>query len=228
MKRELILWLKRLQYHTPLRRWLVHRYDYFFWPVELAFLCNVMEQGVRGGGCALEIGCAQGATTVYLNNHITWAQRYNDLRDDIGYVCLDTFSGFTEEHAKFEQQHRGKANFGYDSYQINSPDWFNYMLDINGINRVSVHRGDAAVFDYGNIGEIGFCLLDVDLYLPTRAALPRVYEQLRPGGLIIVDDCQPDQMYDGARQAFIEFASSIGLEPEIHHRKFGVLRKSST
>lgn len=225
MKRALKLWLKRLQFHTPLRRRMVHRYDYFFWPAELAFLCEAMEQSVKDGGAVLEVGCAQGATTVFLNNHLTWAQRYHGLRQEVDYACLDTFSGFLPEHASYEQKHRGKASVAYDAYQFNSPEWFEYMLAINDVTRVQVHQGDAARFDYGRLGPIAFCLLDVDLYLPTLAALPRIYEQLRPGGLIVVDDCAPDQIYDGARQAYVEFCAKLGRETDIQHRKFGLLGK---
>ncbi len=225
MTRTLKLWLKRLQFRTPLRNQMVHRYEYFFWPAELAFLCELLEQSIRDGGIVLEVGCAQGATTLFFNNHITWAQRNKGLRDDVAYVCLDTFSGFPREHSLYEQQHRGKTTATYKDYQINSPDWFKYMLKLNGVTRTSVHQGDAAKFDYAGLGSIGFCLLDVDLYLPTQAALPRIYEQMRPGGIIVVDDCLPEQDYDGARQAYLEFMSSLGREPEIHHRKFGIVRK---
>ena len=223
--RTLTRWFKRLQFLTPLRSQMVHRYDFFFWPAELAFLCDQFEQSIRDGGIALEVGCAHGATSVFFNNHLTWAQKHKGLRQDVGYTCLDTFSGFTREHALYEQQHRGKSDVRYDAYQINSPEWFKYMLKLNGVSRVSVCQGDAAVFDYTTLEPIGFCLLDVDLYLPTKAALPHIYGQLRPGGLIVVDDCLPEQDYDGARQAYLEFMASLGREPEIHHRKFGLIRK---
>ena len=225
MMRYLKLWLKRIQFRTPLRHHMVHRFDYFFWPAELAFLCELLEQAVSTQGNVIEVGCAQGATTVFFNNHITWAQRYHGLREGIHYACLDTFSGFTREQALYEQQHRGKAGVKYDAYEINSPDWFEYMLKLNGVKRVSVHQGDAAVFDYPKLGPTGFCLLDVDLYLPTKAALPRIYDHMCPGGVIVVDDCLPEQDYDGARQAYLEFMTALGREPEIHHRKFGLVRK---
>lgn len=225
MTRRFKLWLKQLQFLTPLRRSMVHRYDYFFWPAELAFLCELLQQGVKDSGIALEVGCAQGASTVFLNNHLTWAQRYHGLRDNVSYVCIDTFSGFTSEHALYEQQHRGKAGVSYNAYQINSPEWFEYMLRLNNVKRVSVRQGDAAAFDYSGLGPIGFALLDVDLYLPTKAALPRVFAQLQSSGVIVVDDCAPEQAYDGARQAYLEFMAELGREPEIHHRKFGIIRK---
>ena len=226
MIHTLSLWLKRLQFLTPLRSQMVHRHDYFFWPAELAFLCEQIESSVQGGGIALEIGCAHGATTAFLNKHLQWARTYNNLRDGVRYVCLDTFSGFTRDDVLYEKDHRGKSGPHYNAYRINSPEWFQCMLDVNQIQGVTVEKGDAATFDYRSLGPVGFCLLDVDLYLPTIAALPQIHEQLRPGGLIIVDDCAPGQVYDGALQAYLEFVRTQGMEPEIHHRKFGVIRKA--
>lgn len=225
MIQKLVFWLKRLQFLTPLRSQMVHRHDYFFWPVELAFLCEQIEKSLQGGGVALEVGCAQGATTAFLNKHLQWARQYNGLRNDVRYICLDTFSGFTRDDVRYEKEHRGKSGPHYHSYRINSPEWFKGMLEVNQIEGVTVEQGNAATFDYRSLGSIGFCLLDVDLYLPTIAALPQIYEQLRPGGLIIVDDCAPAQVYDGAHQAYHEFVQKLGMEPEVHHRKFGIIRK---
>ena len=225
MIRTLVYWLKRLQFHTPLRSQMVHRHDFFFWPAELAFLCEQIEKAVQGGGIALEIGCAHGATTAYLNKHLEWARKYNNLRDGVPYVCVDTFSGFTPDDVLYEKEHRGKSGSHYNDSRITSPEWFRFMLDINQIQGVTVKKGDAATFDYHSLGPVGFCLLDVDLYRPTIAALPQIYKQLRPGGLITVDDCAPAQVYDGAHQAYLEFVETLGMEPEIHHRKFGTIRK---
>jgi hypothetical protein len=44
------------------------------------------------------------------------------------------------------------------------------------------------------------------------------------GGIIIVDDCQPDQMWDGALQAYEEFARERNLPMEIALEKLGVVR----
>jgi hypothetical protein len=44
------------------------------------------------------------------------------------------------------------------------------------------------------------------------------------GGIIIVDDCQPDQMWDGALQAYQEFARERNLPMEIVAEKLGVVR----
>lgn len=227
IKQSLLRLAKQLQFHTPLRNSMLHRYDYFFWPEELSYLSRLAEESVTKEGCIIEIGCAQGATTIYLNKHLEWAANYRGLRKSLRYICIDTFSGFVADHVAHEQSQRGKSSESFNDYRINSPEWFRQMLHLNGYPQVEVHQADASKFDWSKVGSIGFCLLDVDLYLPTKAILPEVYSRLAPSGVIVVDDCQPSQIYDGSRQAYMEFMGSLGREPEIHHRKFGVIRAAS-
>ncbi len=47
---------------------------------------------------------------------------------------------------------------------------------------------------------------------------------MSPGGIIIVDDCQPDQMWDGALQAYQEFTRQREIPAEIVLEKLGVVR----
>lgn len=49
-------------------------------------------------------------------------------------------------------------------------------------------KADCANFDHSRIGPIKFAFLDVDLYLPTKEALSRIYAELWEGGVILVDD----------------------------------------
>ena len=73
---------------------------------------------------------------------------------------------------------------------------------------------------------ISFALVDVDLYKPTAAALPKIWERLSPGGVIVVDDCRPgDYKYDGSLQAYLEFAQTIGEEPEYRAGRLGIINK---
>jgi hypothetical protein len=55
---------------------------------------------------------------------------------------------------------------------------------------------DPAEFDFASVGPIAFALLDVDLYVPMAAILPKLYENLSPGGMILVDDCMPHAHWD--------------------------------
>ena len=79
--------------------------------------------------------------------------------------------------------------------------------------------------DFSGIGPIAFALLDVDLYLPMAAILPKLYRAMSPGGLILVDDCMPHAYWDGALVAYNEFVAQQGLNPRIEHDKIGVIRK---
>jgi hypothetical protein len=69
--------------------------------------------------------------------------------------------------------------------------------------------------------------LDVDLYLPTRRALPRIYEHICEGGIILVDDVLNDSSYDGAFQAYMEFCDELKIGPDIIGNKCGIIRKGT-
>jgi predicted O-methyltransferase YrrM len=64
------------------------------------------------------------------------------------------------------------------------------------------------------------------LYLPVSQALPSIFARLASGGIIVIDDCAPGGIWDGALQAYGEFCSKTGATQEIHCQKLGVLRKS--
>ncbi len=83
-------------------------------------------------------------------------------------------------------------------------------------------------FDYSTIAPIAFCLVDVDPYVPIAKALPRIYHHLVPGGIIVVDDCAPDQTWDGALQAYSEFCRSMNLPEDLRHKKLGLIEKPET
>ena len=90
-------------------------------------------------------------------------------------------------------------------------------------DRVRCVVGDAERYIYDT--RISFCLLDVDLYKPTIGALRHMWPNLSPGAIVVVDDCKPNQRYDGAFQAYAEFVESINAAPEIVLNKLGILRK---
>lgn len=221
--------VRRALFKTPLKPALLHRYEYFFWPRELAFLCGQLEKTIDVPGSILEIGCARGATTVFLNKHIDCLELW-DLKCPLekAYVCIDTFAGFVKEHVEHEQRERGWSEELYDDFRLNDVSWFEAMLRQNEVKRARAIQADAAEFDYRSLGPLSFVLLDVDLYLPIIRSLPKIYEMLSPGGILIVDDCQPTQKYDGARQAYIEFIRNLGLPERYEHRKFGMIEKPAT
>lgn len=216
---SLIRVVKALQFAGPWRKYFLPRYTYFFTPRDLWFLCSELEGAGKAGGVIVEAGCAHGATAVYLNNHM------NQCGLDLPYYCIDTFEGFIEKHAEYEQENLGKDARLHLKYNVNSPKWLEQTMEVNLIDRVKAVKADVGTFDYASLGTIAFCLLDVDLYIPTRQALPKIWQQMKPGSVLIVDDCVEKGEYEGAFLAYVEFADSVGHKREIVHGKFGVLRK---
>lgn len=215
--------VKGALFWSPLRSCVLHRYRYAFTPAQLARLAALATEAAAAPGDFCEVGCYRGYTTVWLNRHL------DAIAPAKRYWAIDTFGGFVADDVAHERQTRGKDSAAdrraLDKFTINSQRWFDSTMRQNGITRVTAHA--AAVQDFVFPAEVRFCfvLLDVDLYLPTKAALGKLWPLLSPGGLIVVDDCQEHHVYDGSRQALGEFCAANGLTPEVVETKLGVLRK---
>ena len=194
-------------------------YDYMFSPTQLVFFTQCLSETRHVPGCCVEIGCAYGKTTVFLRKFMD----ESGIKKD--YYALDTFSGFVPEHVDYEVGQRHKTPRIAASFATNKKSWFDYSLQISGIDSIISIECDAAKFDFDRIGPIAFALLDVDLYLPMTAILPKLYENLGPGGVILVDDCVPDEHWDGALAAYDEFVAKAGIKHEIVLGKIGIIRK---
>lgn len=83
------------------------------------------------------------------------------------------------------------------------------------------------MFFYPLINPIAVCLLDVDLYSPTKNTLYKVYDNLIEGGTILVDDCIKNENFDGAFLAYKEFVNEIGVDEQYIGNKCGIIRKSN-
>jgi O-methyltransferase len=206
---------------TPLARYILPRYQYQFKPIQLGFVCEMMRRTRGLSGSIVEVGCSVGQTTVFLNRQMDYD------RDARRYFGLDTFSGFNPQHVDFEVGVRGKDRSVIDGhgFQINDQRWFDKAMRLNGITRVTSMKLDVTIGDLEPVGPVSFALIDVDLYHPVAAALDKVYSLLQPGGMIIVDDCLHDSVWDGARLAYDEFVRGRGLPTTIAHDKLGVIEK---
>jgi O-methyltransferase len=217
--------VKRALFWSPLRSYLLYKYRYAFTPAQLARLTMLATEAARSPGDFCEIGCYRGYTTVFLNRHL------DAIAPEKRYWAVDTFGGFVAADVSHEQRTRGKNSQedrrALDKFTINSRGWFEATLRQNGITRVRTCA--AAVQDFSFPGEVLFCfvLLDVDLYLPSVAALEKIWPRVAPGGLVVVDDCQADHVYDGSRQAVEEFCGRNNLTFELVEAKLAVLRKPS-
>lgn len=220
LRTRLIRFVKFIFFKTPFYR---HFLPIMKFDMTVAQMNTIIEsiRQIKGGGVILEIGVGGGATAVMVNRAI------KDFPIKRQYIAVDTFDGFTDEDVSYENSHRGKKN-DYQYYRSNSKDWFEKTLVAHDIHDSIVIESDCKKVDYSKFGPIAFCLLDVDLYLPTKEVLPILYDNLILGGVIIVDDCDPlHPIYDGAGQAYREFCQHIGLEVEIVHQKLGIIRKRS-
>ena len=204
---------------TPLGRFVFYRFAYNMTAAQLVLLCEQLSLVRAVPGAVLEVGCSTGMTTVFLNKFME-AEGIEKP-----YFALDTFSGFVEEDVRYEAEQRGKPARAYDIFRTNSRRWFDRTMRMNRVSRVRSIEADANAFDFAPLGPLAFCLLDVDLYRPTRKAVAQLYAQLSPGGVLLVDDCDASHvLFDGADQAYKEFCTAAGL-PERITRGIGLLQK---
>ena len=195
------------------------RYQYKVNPGQLAQLVNFIDS-TRGTDAALiEVGVAQGDTSVFLLEHL------KTTGDPRPLICMDTFSGFTDESIQVEIDLRGKeASDEHGAFEYGDQDIFRRNLESLGYSNFEIVEGDASAFDWQSFGSIGCVLLDIDLYQPTKEILDAAFPLLAPGGGIVVDDCLPDTTWDGSLQAYEEFIVANGMEPERAGEKGAVVR----
>jgi len=194
-------------------------YPYMVQPIQLATLVFEIERLKDTAGSIVEIGVARGMTTRFLCEHLI-----RSGRTDQDLYAIDTFNSFVGRDLDYEEAHRGKkkselkGHFGYNDYK----KWKQHFKAFPFVKAV---QGDCATFDYATIAPIKLAFLDVDLYLPTKLALPKIYEHLCEGGVIVVDDVLNQVLYDGAYQSYMEFCGELGISPTIIGEKCGIIRK---
>lgn len=202
-----------------LDRTLFNVYPFMHEPHQLKYLLECIDKTSEVPGVYLEIGCAYGATTAFLKKYM----------DRLGikhrYIAIDTFSGFTDDDVEHEIRIRNKSPRMREIFSSNKREWVQHSLDIAGVREVELVERDCTKYDYSSLGGIAFCLIDVDLYKPVLATLEMIYRELSPGGIVVVDDCQPHDLWDGALQAYNEFVEEKGMPKEICSGKYGVIRK---
>lgn len=207
-------------YNLRVRKSIITRYQYNFSVKQLIFICRCLEDTQGVDGAIVEVGCERGNTTLFLNNYL------DDLRSTKTYFAIDTFRGFVRSDIDFEVKHRSKYAWMYSGYQVNSKKWFDHSLRASRANRVKSIKSDVNKFDLRSLGPLSFALVDVDLYRPIKKILPELYNALSPGGIMLIDDCNPNiYWWDGAHQAYREFMRELGFMPVMYNGKMGIIRK---
>lgn len=216
-------WLKAVAYRTPLLRTpLLPRYPYWVDPGTLAEMVRLISDPTTRKGAVVEVGAARGITSAFLLEHLRSTDDYRRL------VIIDTFSGFTDKCVRHETEHRDKRKSELADFTYGSPKELARSLDRLGHHgRYRIIAGDCAEVDWPAIGPIAALLLDVDLYLPTRATLNAVWPLLLPNGGIVVDDCVEPHWADGSLEAYTEFIRQHALPFTRVGGKAGGIRKPS-
>jgi O-methyltransferase len=214
----ILRFVKYIFFSTPLWRFFLPIMKFDMTIPQLDFITKTIHS-IQQTGAVLEVGVGGGATSVIINRYM------EEFKINRPFYAIDTFYGFTKEDILFEQKVRNKTD-NYVYYRSNSKEWYEKTLLAHGIRGAKVFKADANDFNYELIMPLAFVLFDVDLYKPTKTALPLLYKILAPGGVIVVDDCSPiESIYDGAGQAYREFCNENGLIQELVHDKLGVIRK---
>jgi len=116
------------------------------------------------------------------------------------FHLFDTFSGFEARDLVYETGEA--ATYATDNFADTSV--VKVLKNIEGNDNILIHAGYFPDTTLDLQDEI-FALvnLDLDLYIPTKAALEFFYPRLSPGGLIIIHDYNPK--WEGICKAVDEF-----------------------
>jgi hypothetical protein len=212
---------KSILFNIGLKRQFLHTYPYNFFPDQLSFFCDCIDKTKDLPGAIVEVGCALGQSTIYMNMHM----HFKGIEKP--YICLDTFSGFTKEDISYEVDNRQKDKGELNAaFTVNNKKWFDETIRSHekyGTGRVTSYQADINKFDFKNILSISFSLIDVDLYIPVKSGLEKVYPLMNKGGIIVVDDCKQDNLWDGAYRAYMEFIQAHNLPEKIILGKLGII-----
>jgi hypothetical protein len=204
---------KRIAYrHTRLG---APSYPFGIEPILLSCILQHMEKIQDSTVSIVEAGVARGMTTRFLLEHM----RISELKNK--YFAIDTFSGFVESQIVHEQEHRGKDASSMRLFQYNDFEiWKRNFVDFKQLIAV---QADISSFDFSTVKPIEVFVLDVDLYIPTIAALRNVWDHMSQSGVIYLDDIAPNNNWDGSLQAFEEFVKETGARSKRVGKKSGMI-----
>ncbi len=196
-------------------------YPYNIEPSQLTKLTNLLDELKYTEGNFAEIGVAKGQTSLFLSKHIE-STNYLKSSKNFNYYAIDTFSSFLKDDLNYEINNRGKTLKELKLFSYSYEKWKDNFKCFDFVKPI---KADCSEFDYARISPLKLVFLDVDLYLPTKKALRKVYKHMIKGGYILIDDCRESNRYDGAFQAYLEFCSEKGIKPLIIGNKCGLIKK---
>jgi O-methyltransferase len=187
-------------------------------PERLYYYLDSLWQRREIEGCVLEVGCWLGGTA---------ATAYRFLEQSGAksrrYVCIDTFGGFVEDQFQADLANGTPAN-ERKSFQVNSKALVRKLLNSWDAAPVELVQGDIVTLPEAQIpSNIAVCLLDVDLELPIYEGLKRIAPKVVSGGIILVDDCPPNDNFAGARIGYAKYCAEVGI-PEEYVFGLGIIR----
>ena len=197
-------------------------YPFNIEPSQLSKLTTLLDELSGKEGNLVEIGVARGQTTLFLSKHIE-NTNYLKANKDFKYYAIDTFSSFIEKDIKYEIKNRGKTRRELRGFRYNSFD--KWKKNFNNYHFVKPIKTDCSIFNYESISPLKLVFIDVDLYLPTKKTLNKIYKYVTKGGYILIDDVLDNKSWDGAFQAYMEFSAENNLEPIIIGNKCGLIQK---
>ena len=176
-------------------------------PAQLACLVDLIDRmAARPGHAAIcEIGIGRAYTSVFILEHLRCTG------NPATAVFVDTFKGFTGRAMEYEILHYGKTRREVNRSKNDSPARMAKHWRRLGYDNFTVIVQDCEQVDWQTVGPVAVALLDVDLYLPTKGTLAKLWPHITPGGAILVDDCDADGNWPGARRAATEFIEEHNL-----------------
>jgi hypothetical protein len=174
---------------------------------------------VKVPGAVVEVGCASGGTAAHSDRLL------RNIGANKPYVAIDTFDGFVPDQFNHDAE-RGTPESCRRGFAASSLPLVRQIVRQLGAPDVELIRGDIVTLAPERLPQqISAALVDVDLSLPVYAALRKVWPRMSPGGMILVDDCDPQNGFR-ARDAFRRFCVEQGL-PERYEYGMGVLRQGT-
>jgi hypothetical protein len=196
------------------------KYPFNIEPVQLATLVFEIDRLRDTVGAIVEIGVARGMTTRFICEHLVRTGCANQR-----VYAIDTFNSFLKADIDYEVTQitqRGEARGRELKRMFAYNDFERWKKNFSGFPFVKAIQSDSGAFNYASVAPIKLTFLDVDLYLPTKRALPGIYEHTCKSGVIMIDDVQGNV---GACKAYMEFCEGLKISPTIVGNRCGIIRK---